>query len=186
MRNLRKLISYVLLLIFGSLAVWLYWPADWSVWKIERIGGTVQRMTLPGSEGRMAIALPDTVTDDDLEHLKALDHLDPACLQLQGPQISGRGLASLTRLHNLRILVLFGTSITDDDLQTLQAFPELETLNLEGSRIGPRSLEHLKKLPALRCVCLHGTTLPAEAVLRFQAEREDVVVLSPFTDKEDD
>jgi hypothetical protein len=143
-------------------------------------------MTLPGCEGRAAIVLPDTVTDDDLEHLQALDRLDPACLQLRGHQISGRGLASLTRLQRLRILVLYGTSIKDDDLQTLQSFPELATLNLEGSQIGPRSLEHLKKLPALRCVCLHGTPLTAEAVLRFQAEREDVVVLSPFTDKEDD
>jgi hypothetical protein len=57
---------------------------------------------------------------------------------------------------------------------------------LDGSKIGPLSLEHLKKLPALRCVSLRATSLPAEAVLRFQAERENVIVLSEFTDKEDD
>jgi hypothetical protein len=186
MRSLRKPISYALLLIFGSWAVWLYWPADWSAWRIERLGGSVTRMTLPGSEGRYAIVLPNSVTDDDLEHLQALDRLDPACLQLRGRQISGRGLASLTRLHRLRILVLFGTSVKDDDLQILRAFPELDTLNLEGSKLGAPSLEHLKKLPALRCVNLYGTPLPAEAVLRFQAERQDVIVQSPFTDKEDD
>ena len=186
MRGLRKPISIVLLLIFGSLAFWLYWPADWSVWTIERLGGSVQRMTLPGCEGRAAIVLPGTVTDDDLEHLRALDRLDPACLQLRGRQVTGRGLTSLTRLRGLRILVLCSTSITDDDLQTLQAFPELATLNLDGSQIGTPSLEHLKKLPALRSVSLRGTPLSAEAVQRFQAERADVTVLSPFTDKEDD
>jgi hypothetical protein len=186
MRNLRKPISCVFLLIFGSLAAWLYWPADWSVRTIERLGGSVQRMTLPECEGRFAIALPDTVTDDDLEHLSALDRLDPACLQLRGPQLTGRGLTSLTRLQGLHILVLYGTSITDDDVETLQAFPELATLNLDGSRLGAPGLEHLKKLPALRCVSLRSTSLPAEAVLRFQADREKVIVLSEFTDKEDD
>jgi hypothetical protein len=186
MRNLRKPISYAMLLFSGSFAVWLFWPADWSIWTIERLGGTVQRMTLPECEGRLAIALPNTVTDDDLEHLQALDRLDPVCLQLRGPQVTGRGLASLTRLRSLRMLVLHSTGITDDDVQTLQAFPELATLNLDGSKIGAPALEHLKKLPALRCVSLRFTSLPAEAVLRFQAARENVIVLSEFTGKEDD
>jgi hypothetical protein len=186
MRNLRRGISFALLLIFGGLAIWLYWPTHWSERSIERMGGRVQLMTLPGVEGRKAIDLPNTVSDDDLENLRALDNLDPACLQLQGRKITGRGLASVTRLRGLRMLTLNGTSITDDDLQTLQAFPELATLNLDASKITPRGLEHLKKLPALRCVSLRGTKLPAEAVLRFQAEREDVLVLSEITDKEDD
>jgi hypothetical protein len=186
MRDLRKTFSCVLLVIFGSLAVWLYWPGDRAIATIERLGGRVQQMTLPEVKGRNAIELPDTVTDQDLEQLHALDNLDPVCLQLRGSQITGRGLASLTRLRSLCILVLHSTSIKDDDLQTLQAFPKLETLNLDGSKIGAPALEHLKKLPALRCVSLRFTSLPAEAVLRFQAAREDVIVLSEFTDKEDD
>jgi hypothetical protein len=186
MLGLRKTISFCLLFIFGVICAWLYWPGNRAVGTIERLGGRVQPMTLPEVEGRNAIELPDTVTDDDLENLHALDSLDPVCLQLRGSQVTGRGLTSLTRLRGLRTLVLYSTSITDDDLQTLQAFPELATLNLDGSKIGAPSLEHLKKLPALRCVSLRFTTLLAEAILRFQAERENVTVLSEFTDKEDD
>jgi hypothetical protein len=186
MRDLRKTISYCLLFILGGLCIWLYWPGNRAAAAIERLGGRVQLMTLPGVEGRNAIDLPDTVTDDDLENLRALDKLDPVCLQLQGKKITGRGLTSVTRLRGLHMLTLHGTSITDDDLQTLQAFPELATLNLDGNKITPRGLEHLKKLPALRCVSLRGTKLPPEAVLRFQAERENVLVLSEITDKEDD
>jgi hypothetical protein len=92
----------------------------------------------------------------------------------------------LKRLVCLRGLTLNSTSITDDDLSALAAFPELATLILDGSRISPRGLEHLKRLPALRCISLRVTTLPADAVRRFQAECPQVTVLSEFTEKDDE
>jgi hypothetical protein len=186
MRGMRKAISYSLLLIFGSFAVWLYWPGHRAIATIERLGGTVQPMTLPECQGRFAITLPATITDHDLEHLDALDRLDPVWLQLQGQGITGRGVASLKRLRSLRGLTLYGTGIGDDDLLVLQSFPDLATLNLDGSKFSLRALEHLKNLPALRCVSLRVTSLPREAVLQFQAECPDLLVLSEFTDKNDD
>jgi hypothetical protein len=62
--------------------------------------------------GRIAITLPDTVGDADLERMTALDKLEPVWLQLRGRQISGRGLESLKRLVCLRGLTLNSTSIS--------------------------------------------------------------------------
>jgi Leucine-rich repeat (LRR) protein len=134
----------------------------------------------------MAVCLPDTVTDEDLEGMTSLDDLHPVWRQLRGRQITGRGIKRLTRLTTLRGLTLNGTSVADDDLLQLQAFPELTTLNLDGSRITPRALEHLKQLPNLRSVSLRWTTLPAVAVQQFQAGRQDLKVLSEFTDPPDE
>ncbi len=174
------------LVIFAGLAAWLYWPGDPAVATIEKAGGSVQVLTAPELRGRIAIALPDSVRDEDLERMTALDKLQPAWLQLRGRQISGRGLESLQRLTCLRGLTLNSTSISDDDLAGLEAFPELAILNLEGSRISARGLEHLKGLTSLRCVSLWFTTLTADAVLQFQAARPDVLVFSEFTEKNDD
>jgi hypothetical protein len=186
MNSLRKGMGWCCPVIFAGLAGWLYWPGDPAIATIEKAGGTVQTLTAPELRGRIAIALPDSVGDEDLERMTALDKLQPAWLQLRGSQISGRGLESLKRLVCLRGLTLNSTSISDDDLAGLKAFPELATLNLEGSRISARGLEHLKGLTSLRCVSLWFTTLTADAVLQFQTARPDVIVYSEFTEKNDD
>jgi len=186
MSSLRKQLSWCGLVILAALVVWLYWPRDPAAATIRRAGGTVQVLSVEEHRGRIAITLPDTVGDADLERMTALDKLQPVWLQLRGQQISGRGLESLKRLVCLRGLTLYSTSITDEDLSALAAFPELATLILDGSRISPGGLEHLKRLPALRSVSLRVTTLPADAVRRFQAECPQVTVLSEFTEKDDD
>ncbi len=186
MGKLRKRTAWCSLVLFTGLGAWIYWPGDPAVVAIRLAGGTVDRLTLPRLRGRIAITLPDTVTDEDLERMTALDKLRPAFLQLHGRQISGRGLASLKRLTELYGLVLWGTSVTDDDLLALKAFPDLNILNLDGCRLSTRALEHLKQLPSLRAVSLRGTGLPADAVRRFQAENPKILVGSEFTDPDDD
>jgi hypothetical protein len=183
--KLRKRTAWCILVLFAGLGLWLYWPADPAL-AILRAGGTVDQMTLPRLKGRIAITLPDTVGDEDLERMTALDRLRPVFVQLRGRQITGRGLASLKRLPELYGLVLWGTSITDDDLLTLSAFPDLTILNLDANQLSARALEHLKNLPALRAVSVRRTGLPADAVRQFQAEHPKIIVGSEFTDKADD
>jgi hypothetical protein len=164
----------------------VYWPEDSALASIKAAGGTVQVLTAPEYAGALAVALPDTVTDESLEHMTALEQLRPAFVQLRGRDITGRGLASLTRLGGLKGLVLHSTGIVDSDLEYLKAFPELTTLNLDGSRLTGEALKHLERLPKLRSVSLRFTTLPGEAVRQFAASHKEVLVLSEFTDKDGD
>src|SRR5260370_1400089 len=129
METRRNHLAWCLLIVFGGLGVWFSWPGNPAVATIERVGGTVQILTNPDFAGAIAVTLPDSIGDKDLEQMTALDRLRPVWLQLRGPQISGRGLACLKRLATLRGLTLHGTSIADDDLIHLQAFPQLGTLN---------------------------------------------------------
>jgi hypothetical protein len=182
----RRSISWCLLIVLGGVAVWIHAPNYGAVATIEKFGGTVQILTAKEYDGALAITLPDTVGDIELDSMVALDKLKPVWLQLHGRQISGRGLASLKRLVELRGLTLYGTSITDEDLLHLQAFPKLHTVILDGSRLSAHGLEHLKGLPHLGCVSLRCTSLTAEDVRQFQATMPKLMVLSEFTDPPDD
>ncbi len=181
----RTPLAWCMMVVFGGLCLWLYQPWD-PADAIRRSGGTVQAMTLPKLKGRMAVTLPDTVGDEGLERMTALDRLKPVFIQLRGRQITGRGVVALQRFPELYGLVLWGTSITDDDLAHLAAFPNLTVLNLEANHLSVRALEHLKNLPSLRSVSLYATGLPTEAVLRFQAEHKNILVIAECTKKDDD
>lgn len=175
----------ITLCTFGCVGVGVFWSRYWAFYTIESAGGTVQVLTADAIRGKLAVTLPDTVTDEALEQMAALDRLRPVWLQLRGRQIGGRGLESLKRLDCLVGLTLNGTSISDHDLSHLQAFPHLETLNLEGSAITSQGLKHLQSLPSLKCVAVRFTSLTYDDVLCLQSACPNVLVLSNFTDGDD-
>jgi hypothetical protein len=174
-----------LLAILGA-GAWVYWPTNSAVATIESAGGSVRKLTAPEYRGGVEVRFESNVTDEQLETMTALDELRPLWLQVQGKQITGRGLAALKRLTTLRGLTLARTSIGDDDLVHLKAFPELSILNLDGNAITSRGLAHLQALPKLSCLSIRITKLKPADVLKFQAEHKDVTVYSEFTDPPDD
>jgi single-stranded DNA-specific DHH superfamily exonuclease len=184
-KELRTRISWSLLVLFGAFAAWIYWPENWARRAVKGVGGTVQRIHAGENLGKLAVTLPDTVTDEDLEKMKALDQLGPVWLQLRGRQITGRGLASLTRLEYLRGLTLWGTSITDDDLVHLGAFVDLEVLNLDCNLITDKGLKQISALQRLRSVSLRGNPITAQGVMKLQAARPDLVVASQYEPPDD-
>jgi hypothetical protein len=180
MHRLRKRLGWLLLLVLLGTLAWLHWPGDSAIAAIEKAGGTVQRLTAPEYAGAPAVTLPDTVSDDDLEHMIALDRLRPVWLQLRGRQITGRGIASLKRLSWLRGLTLHGTSITDEDLVHLEAFSDLQTLNLDANSITDQGLEKLGKFRQLKSLSLRGNPLTGSGVERLKTARPDMTVYSQF------
>ena len=186
MNAFRRRVSWLLLVLFGGLAVWLYWPRDWAIRAIERAGGKVNRITGGPKAGEICVTLPDTVDDHDLAELSALDRLHPAWLMLRGPKISGRGLASLTRLNCLFGLCLNHTNVRDEDLTRLRELPNLEVLNLEGGLITDKGLESVEQLFQLHDVNLWGNPVTAEGVKRLQSKRPDLIVRSRYEASDDD
>jgi hypothetical protein len=187
MKKYRRRISWLLLVAFGGLAAWIYWPGDPAIAAIERAGGTVQRLTAGPKRGLFAVTLPDTIGDEDLPRMRALDRLRPAFVQLRGREISGRGLASLTRLDYLYGLVLYGTNIKDEDLVHLHALPELEIVNLDCNLITDKGLSHFspKEMPKLRSLSLRGNPITAKGVDKLKAERPDLIVYSQHEPPDD-
>jgi hypothetical protein len=187
MKKVRRLELAVLILLAG-LSFWLFWPRQWwnpAVAMIEMRGGKVTVLTTPTLRGRLAVTLPATVTDEDLERMTSLDKLEPVWILLQGGPVSNRGVASLQRFHELRGLSLAHTKVDDQGLEHLMALPYLETLNLENCAITDRGLEGLRQLSPLRDVSLYGTGITAKGARRLQAKRPDLKVRSEATDEED-
>jgi hypothetical protein len=186
-KKYRSSIGWLLLFIFGGLSAWIYLPGDRSIASIERVGGTVQRLTAGERTGEFAVTLPDTVGDEDLAEMTALDRLRPAFLQLRGRQISGRGLASLTRLDCLYGLVLYGATLRDDDLTHLHKFPDLAIVNLDCNLITDGGLKHFsaKEMPKLQSLSLRGNPITAKGVDKLKAERPNVIVYSQHEPPDD-
>jgi len=168
------------LIVCIGVNAWIYWP--WSAKaSILKAGGTVQTLTRPDHRGEVAITLPDTVGDAELEQMSALDRLKPVYIQLQGRQITGEGLKWLTqRFPYIFGLTLHGTKVGDDDLTQLAAFPKLDTLNLDASPISDRGLLLLKDLRLLQSVSVRATLVTAQGVEKLQKARPDLVVFSKF------
>lgn len=188
MTKRQQQISWCVIGLCVLVCAWLFWKYGlyyWSIVSVERAGGTVQVLTNAENYGKLAVAFPEEISDAELENMTALDRLRPVWLQVHGRQVSGRGLASLKRLDCLRGLGLNATSVTDDDLRSLKAFPELATLNLESNAISSNGLDHLKTLPNLKCVSLRHTLLTPDDIRRLQAARPDLLVLSEFLDVDD-
>jgi hypothetical protein len=171
--------------LFGGLNAWLYWPADPATRAIRRAGGTVQRLTAGPDSGGIAITLPDTVGDEQLEQMDALDRLRPVWLQLRGRAITGRGLSSLKRLDSLHGLTLYGSTIKNEDLVHLEAFPDLQVINVDCNLITDRGLEQIKKLPKLTSISLRGNPITAEGVRKLQADRPKLTIYSQHEPPDD-
>ena len=95
------------------------------------------------------------ITDDRLEHLKALSNLQSLNLSFCN-KITDVGLEHLKALSNLQSLNLKACErITDDGLKHLKALPSLQSLDLSRcERISDVGLEHLKALSSLQSLGL--------------------------------
>jgi hypothetical protein len=188
MTHLRKRLAWGTLAVCAGLNLWLWWPETWLPTPeaaVLRAGGTVKALTRPDAKGRLAVVLPATVTDEGVEQMTALDRLAPVWLQVEGPGITNRGLASLTRLKDVRGLLLRRTKVDDEGLRRLADFPDLESLNLDGSPITDRGLELIQSLPHLQGVSLYGTKVTKEGVKKLLAARPGLRLNSDHTEEDD-
>jgi hypothetical protein len=182
--KVRNTIVCGALILCIALNAWIYWPR--AKGSILKAGGTVQTLTRPDHRGELAITLPDTIGDAELEQMSALDRLKPVYIQVQGRRITGEGLKWLKRFPYIFGLTLHGTTVGDDDMTQLAAFPKLDTLNLDASPISDRGLLLLKDLRSLQSVSVRATLVTAKGIQKLQGIRPDLLVLSNFTPDNDD
>jgi hypothetical protein len=178
----------LLLLVLALLIFWEFWPAAWwnpFVAAIEWRGGKVRFLTAPTLEGKVAVYLPDNITDEGVEQMTSLDRLQPVWLLFPKGSIGNRGVASLKRFGELRGLSLIGTKVDDAGLAPLEGLANLEILTLDGCAITDQGLEHLKKMPRLQIVSLYNTQVSRKGVERLQAARPGMKVTCIYTAEDD-
>src|SRR5688572_27293499 len=88
------------------------------------------------------------VTDDDLERLRGLDHLQE--LDLTRTRITGPGLKHLKQLTALKKLYLTETQIDDGAVAHFEGLTNLELIGLSGTKVGDATLGRLAGLTKLK------------------------------------
>jgi HEAT repeat protein len=95
--------------------------------------------------------------DDDLAPLAGL--ADVTSVQLNGSQITDRGLEFLSGLSKLQVLCIGDTQITDEGVAKLKGLVDLRELWLRGTGVADDGLAHIEKLTRLEFLLLGRTTI---------------------------
>lgn len=128
----------------------------------QRIGARVVRDE--GVAGRPVVELDLSyarATDDDLEHLSGLPHLQ--VLNLSYSTVTGTGLRHAAGLKHLRDLDLSHTKLRDADLKPLAGVLELRRLHLGATLVSDAGLRHLVELDHLAELDLSKTLVTGPA-----------------------
>lgn len=184
----RRWPKVLAVLVLCAFVFVIYWPTRWwnfAVFSVERTGGRVTFLRRPDLEGRSAVILPESTTDEDVAAMKELDRLQPVWLQLPNCAVTNDGVASLVRLQDLRGLSLLGTRVDDEGLTQLQALPYLEALLLDSCPISDKGLERLEQLSTLRTLSVRGTNISMAGVEHLQAALPSLRIYSAFTPDDD-
>ena len=97
------------------------------------------------------------ITDAGLAHLTGMTHLN--VLVLDGTSVAGPGLHHLRELKQLEGLTFASTPLTDDGLAHLAALPKLKWLHLSDTMISDEGLRHLAGLQSLEWLELVNTAI---------------------------
>jgi hypothetical protein len=93
--------------------------------------------------------------DLDAQHLTKLREMKVLVLSMT--EVTDDGMANMTGLVNLEVLELDGTEITDDGLRHLRRLKNLDLLSLDWTRVTDSGLQYLGRLPRLRRLDLGNT-----------------------------
>lgn len=94
-------------------------------------------------------------------------------LDLGETAVTDAGMATLTRMKNLRRLQLDHTAITGQGLAHLKGLPKLESLNLVGLKLADPDVTAIAKLPRLRTLYLWNTAITDAALAELTRTRSD-------------
>jgi hypothetical protein len=106
--------------------------------------------------------------DEGLRELCSLRHLHVLCItpdnmDLKHP-ITDAGIKHLARCHELDILAVTGTHVTDAALETIGTLGRLRELGLAGTAVTDAGMRHLTRLRALQWLSVVDTQLTDGAV----------------------
>ena len=130
-----------------------------------------------GASDLVELGLETTaVTDAGVRQLVGLRFLKR--LKLSGTGVTGASVDHLAGLPTLRGLELDRARLSGADLQRLARITALNELSLDGTALTDSGLAVLSELPRLERLSVRDTRVTPSGVSAFQAQRDDVHVLS--------
>lgn len=120
------------------------------------------------------------ITDAGLVHFCGMTRLES--LNLTGCKITGKGLAALKEMKQLKVLNLGWTQVDDIGLEVTAGFPKLESLVLHQTKVTDAGLVHLRGLKNLKLLSVIYTAVTPQAVDELKKAiptLSDVTVGSP-------
>ncbi len=114
------------------------------------------------------------VTDAGLAHLHSLESL--AVLVLRSPDITGSGLKFLSNVP-LTAVDFTESGATDEGLESIAAFRQIESIELGNTGVTDAGLRHLAGLKELRSLSLRGTAITDAGLTHLQ----DLTALESLT-----
>jgi len=114
---------------------------------------------------RLIFSRRATTTDADLACLEGMPNLDT--LLLDGTQVTGVWLDSLSRAKNLVTLQLSGTQVSDESLVHFAPLSELRHITLSKTQITDAGLVHLSGLTNVRTLHLDHTNVTDQGMVHL-------------------
>lgn len=167
-RRAAWLVTTVVLLLDLGIAVWM--------------GITIQRIEdrkemLRGIKPRFATTDPKLGQPSWHRQLVGQDDIGFADIaDFTHARVTDEEMPLVASLHQLRLLILPKSDITDAGLSAIQDMPNLEFLALPDTRVTDAGMEHLRRFPQLKRLDLRRTKI-TDAGLRRIAELPNLRVL---------
>jgi hypothetical protein len=114
-----------------------------------------------------------SIDEEGFAHLGRLTELEELFLVMDC-NLTDRGAEHLSRLVNLRKLVVPDSTISRRGVEALVAHRELETIHLGASNLDDKGLLRLASLPKLRNLTFRSTKVTLGAISQFRRLRPDV------------
>lgn len=118
---------------------------------------------------------PSKITDNMLAEIQPYAEAFSR-ISLVSAEITDEGLYYLSRMPNLKTLILAGTCVKGEGLDYLTALPNLEVLNLSHTDISDEDVLKISQMPALKKVYLLDTRVGENLIFALDTFLENVEV----------
>ena len=115
-------------------------------------------------------------TKETIRRLKSVDGAfeadandELASIMLTDSEITGSGWDLISKMKNLKKLVLYDCQVIDSELSNLFALGELKVLGLGQNPVTDKSIEGLSQFDGLRALDIQGTLITRQGVIRLRA-----------------
>jgi len=115
-------------------------------------------------------------TEETMRRLKLVDgsfesdaNDELASIKLSDSEISTTGWELISKMKNLKKLVLNDCQITDSKLPNLHELAKLKVLGLAQNPVTDKSIDHLSSFDGLRALDIQGTLITRQGVVKLRA-----------------
>tara|TARA_R110002072_G_scaffold238769_2_gene396221 strand:+ start:83340 stop:84539 length:1200 start_codon:yes stop_codon:yes gene_type:complete len=117
---------------------------------------------------------PDQITDGSLAQLASSPEAAATIteINMQGAQVSGKGLGYLAAMPNLETLNISGSRVASDSLTAIGKAQSLKSINLANSDTNDHVVSELSRIPHLQSLDLSGTRVTGGSATGLSSMRE--------------